>query len=405
MGLKEPPLWSQRSCDRRHLSVLRLGWERLQRFHGQVQGMFSGDEFLHGVGSTQGTELCTVVELLSSLQTALRIGGESWIASAIERIAYNALPAMLTADHRAHQYFQQPNQVECSPGARGFSVQHDTDLLFGVCTGYGCCAANFHMGWPRFAQHLWMATPDNGLAAMIFAPCEVQAEVAGGARVRIVEETAYPFADEVRLTIECDGSVRFPLSLHLPAWVREASIELNGGGREHLSPLGDGIGWWRREREWCDGDVLTLHMLMPIVASRWERSSVAVERGPLVYALAVGEEWRSVAGSEPYFDYEVHPTTPWNYALAIDPHAPAIEAHPRPMAAQPWARDGAPLFLTAPARPVPSWQIENGSAGPIPQPPVAADGRVESVQLIPYGCARLRIAMFPVVQGVKGLGG
>src|SRR6185295_12397926 len=100
----------------------------------------------------------------------------------------------------------------------------------------------------------------------------------------------------------------------------------------------------------------------------------------------------------PFCDYEVHPTTAWNYALGIDPERlhESIDVHHRPMAEQPWAHDGSPVFLTAPARRIPAWVLENGSAGAIPAP-LGVDPRVERVQLIPYGCARLRIAMFPLV--------
>jgi hypothetical protein len=400
MGFKEPALWSQRSRQAADFAVLRHGWALLRRFHGQINGMYSGDEFLHGLGSTQGTEFCTIVEILSSFETALRIGGEGWIADAIERIAYNAMPAILSADHCTHQYFAQPNQVECSPGGRGFSVHHETDLLFGIATGYGCCAANFHMGWPRFAHHLWMATPDGGLAAMLLAPCEVEAEVRDGARVRIEEDTVYPFGDEVRFVVHCGEPTRFPLIVRLPGWAEVATFRLNQSEVETVRPAGDGERLRRFEREWREGDTLTLRLPMTLRTSRWERGSVGIERGPLVYALGIGEDWRAVAGKAPFADYEVRATTPWNYALVLDPARPAdaIEVRPAPMAAQPWGRDGSPVRLAARARRVPGWTIENGSAGPIPQAPVQVAGPVETVELIPYGCARLRVSMFPICE-------
>ena len=60
--------------------------------------------------------------------------------------------------------------------ARAFWVPHENDLLFGPATGYGCCAANFHMGWPRLVQHLWLATRD-GFVAPLFAPCTMTGAV------------------------------------------------------------------------------------------------------------------------------------------------------------------------------------------------------------------------------------
>jgi DUF1680 family protein len=406
-GFKAPAVYYQLSRDTAHLAAVRAGWERVMAHHGQIQGLYSADELLHGRGSTQGTELCAIVELLSSFETALVIGGELWLADAIERIAYNALPAILSADHCGHQYFQLPNQIECTPGARAFWVPHETDLLFGPTPGYGCCAANFHMGWPQLVHHLWLAAPD-GLAVPLFAPCTVRALI-GGRTVTIDEDTAYPFGDEITFTVRAAEPLRFGLVLRIPGWADAFDIELNGKRakvecagtaaarrrRAANSPaLAGGV---RLERNWNDGDVLRLHLPMRVRLSHWERESVGVERGPLVYALRIGEDWRSVGGAQPFCDYEVHPTTAWNYALIVDPAVPerALRVEQRAGAPQPWAQDGAPVRLRAEGRRVPAWTARDGVSGPIPERPFRMAGSREPLALIPFGCARLRISMFP----------
>ena len=402
MGMKEPVVYFQRSGDPRHHDALRHGWERTLAYHGQIQGTFSGDEFLHGRGSTQGTELCTVVELLSTFETALRIGGEPWIADAMERIAYNALPAFLTPDHRGHQYFQLPNQVECTPGNRNFHVAHGTDLLFGLVPGYGCCAANYHIGWPLFVNHLWMATADCGLAALLLAPSQVTARIAGH-EVTIIEDTTYPFDGTVCFTALAPEAMRFPLHIRIPGWAERVDLTVNGvalSAEEAGGIARDGRpAVIRLDREWCDRDTIIVQLRMPLRLSRWERGSIGIERGPLVYALRIGEEWRAIGGHAPFSDYEVHPTTPWNYGLRID--AAALDRDvgviQRGTAEQPWAQDGAPTTLVAPARQIPEWVANGGVSGPIPEPGSSPATPVQSVTLIPFGCARLRIAMFPSV--------
>jgi DUF1680 family protein len=363
--------------------------------HGQIEGLYSGDELLHGRGSTQGTELCTVVELLASFATAQRIGGEAWLGDAIERIAYNALPAMWSPDLRAHQYFQLPNQIECTPGARAFWVPHDTDLLFGVAPGYGCCAANGHVGWPRLVQHLWLATPD-GLAAPILAPCEVLTRV-HGEPVRIVEETDYPFGEEVRFSVRLARPLHFALTIRVPDWAAQWGI----AGAPAPAAADAPPGYVRIERTWRDRDAVVLSLPMPVRISHWERGSIGVERGPLVFALGIGEDWRAVAGTPPFCDYELYPTGAWNYGLEVDPAAPArtIHAGHRRGAAQPWAPDGAPLVLAARGRRIPAWRAESGVSGAIPEPPISGAGDPVPLTLIPYGSARLRIAMFPRLAG------
>ena len=404
MGLKEPLVYFQRSHDPRHRAAFRLGWERTLRHHGQVQGTFSGDEFLHGRGVTQGTELCTIVETLATLERALQIAGDPWIADAIERIAYNALPAIMSADHRTHQYFQLVNQVECTPGGRNFNVHHETDLLFGPFSGYGCCAANLHMGWPLLVSHTWMATRDGGLLAAVLAPTEVTATVGDGETVRIVVDTHYPFTPHVDFVVRCERPVQFPLWLRVPGWADGATLRVNGGPT--APPETARPGWAgearfvRLERRWIDGDHLELNLPMDVRLSPWDDVAVTVERGPLLFALGIGEDWRPVGGEPPFSEYELHPTTPWNYGLAVDPtgRIPPRAVELTAGAAQPWARDGAPVRLHVAGKRIPEWTSTAGVCGPVPGPGLQPATPIEPLALLPFGCARLRIAAFPLVR-------
>ncbi len=57
--------------------------------------------------------------------------------------------------------------------------------------------------------------------------------------------------------------------------------------------------------------------------SRWFHDSVAVERGPLVFSYGIGEDWLKLRDRGMTADWQVYPTTQWNYALALDPASPA----------------------------------------------------------------------------------
>ncbi len=76
---------------------------------------------------------------------------------------------------------------------------HTTDgVVYGLLTGYPRCTCNLHQGWPKFVGHLWMASADGGLAALVYGLPKVTAQVANGQTVTIAEETTYPFGDSVR---------------------------------------------------------------------------------------------------------------------------------------------------------------------------------------------------------------
>jgi hypothetical protein len=47
------------------------------------------------------------------------------------------------------------------------------------------------------------------------------------------------------------------------------------------------------------------------------------------------------------------------------------------------------------ARKVDSWRAEDGVGNPVPQSPVASDQAQETITLLPYAAAKLRITAFP----------
>lgn len=402
MALKTSAVWSLVSGDRSDRQSIYRAFEVLDRHHGLPNGMFSGDEHYAGTDPSQGIELCAVVEALFSLQHVLAVVGDPLLADRLERIAFNAMPATFSPDMWAHQYDQQPNQVLCSLRPRAWVSNGPEANIFGLEPNFGCCTANLHQGWPKLVQSLWMATPDRGVAAVAYAPSEVRTTVAGGTRVSITEETEYPFRGEVRLKVTPESPVEFPLLLRIPAWAERASVNVNG---QAVGGVRAGQ-FVRVQRPWRSGDEVVLNLPMPPRASTWYRDSVAIERGPLVFALRLGEEWKKLASGmkkpapHPAADWEVHPTTAWNYGLLVNPKdvAAAVQVREKPVGDNPFSPQGAPVELAVKGRRVPEWTLVEGSAGPLPQSPVASREADETLTLIPYGSAKLRVTAFPRIE-------
>ncbi len=393
MALKAAPVWWLVSGDPRDRAGLAQMMQQLDRYHGQPEGIFASDEHYAGRDPSQGTELCAVVEAMFSLETDAAILGEPSLGDRLERIAYNALPATLSPDLWAHQYDQQANQVMCSLANRRWSSNGPASNIFGLEPNFGCCTANMHQGWPKLAANLWMATPDEGLAAMVYGPSEVTTQVRGGTTVTLVETTEYPFRDTVTITVKAARPAQFPLALRIPAWAGAATIAVNGRAENGVR-AGE---FYRIERQWKTGDSVAIRFPMAVRTSTWYNNSIALERGPLVYALKIGESWHKIKQTGPSSDWEVYPTTPWNYALDIDRNnlAKSVEVKELPIARQPFSVDGAPVELTLKARRLTSWELMDDSAGPLPVSPVTSKQPDESVTLIPYGSAKLRITAFP----------
>jgi len=144
---------------------------------------------------------------------------------------------------------------------------------------------------------------------------------------------------------------------------------------------------------------------MAVRTSTWFHNSVSIQRGPLVYSLKINQTWREEKQTGPSKDWEVFPTSTWNYALLLDPNnpAPAFKITEAALQQQPFNFTSPPVILITQGRRIPEWQLENNSAGPLPGSPLRCKNAVcaqpeESIELSPYGAAKLRITAFPYFQ-------
>ena len=366
--IKYPALFYQQDPQQRYRRAAAEGVVRLDRHFGQLAGRFAAHENFPGLAAgrhpSNGTELCCSAEYAFSMEQLLEILGDPSAGDRIEALAYNTWPAQMTADMWCHQYDVQANQVAVSVAERGWDNGAWANV-YGLTANWTCCLANKHQGWPRLVKSLWMATHDNGLLAAVYGPCEVTAKVgAEGDRVTIREETEYPFDGRIRLALQTDRPVSFPLHLRIPAWAENATIRCEG--RQQPARAGTVVVVNRR---WRTGDSVEIDFPMPLsLEERWNQA-VAVRRGPLYFGLRIGQDFRECPWENPgqgpgrlsarpvrqksgfpVFDWEIHPTTPWNYALQIDRGRPetSMRLARHPTGAVPFAGQGETVIVKIP---------------------------------------------------------
>lgn len=398
-AVKTGPVWSVVSGSAADRAAALTMISELNKYHGLPNGMFSCDEHLAGLDPSQGSELCTVVEYMFSLEHSLAIVGDPSLGDRLEQLAFNALPGTFTDDMWAHQYNQEPNQVECSLHHKPWTTDGAESNLYGLEPNFGCCTANFHQGWPKFAVSLFMLSGaqdnpvEDGLVAAVYAPCEVNT-VLRGTQVQVIEETGYPFHGAIRFTVNPGAPLSFPMQFRIPEWAAGATILVNG----HAEPAPAPGSFARVERTWRTGDQVEITFPMAPRVSRWFNDSIAIERGPLVFSYGVGESWVKLRTRGMTADWQVYPTTPWNYALNVDAASPvkSITVMEEEVGERPFTSRHAPVKLNVQARKLDQWRAEDGVADPLPPSPVASDQPEETITLVPYAAAKLRITAFPL---------
>ena len=417
---REPATWFMQSADSANLRATYNDFYLIRRTFGQVPGgMFGSDENarLGYIDPRQGTETCGFAEQMTSDGILTRITGDPMWADNCEDVLFNSFPAAFTTDMKALRYITCPNEVTGDNKNHAPGIANEGPFLAMNPFSSRCCQHNHGHALPYYLQNLVMASNDNGLAAIMYNSCTTTAKVGNGIKVSLSEETKYPYEEEVRFILKTVQKVTFPIYLRVPEWCKNASVKINGEAIK-LSTVPDS--YVRLEREWSDGDRITLNLPMGLTSHTWEvnQNSVSINYGPLTFSLKIQEEYRKISSTETAINdskwqknadpikwpaFEITPKSPWNYGLILNKTELSksfkVVRKEWPTDNYPFSPGNTPIEIQAKGRQIPSWRIDQfGLADILPIYPAKTTRPVEDITLIPMGAARLRISAFPVVQ-------
>ena len=419
---REPATYYMQSKDSSFLQATYNDFYLIRKKYGQVPGgMFGADENARKgyADPRQAVETCGMVEQMSSDEILSGITGDPMWADNCEDVAFNTYPAAVMPDFKGLRYLTAPNMVVSDSKNHSPGIQNAGPFLTMNPFSSRCCQHNHSQGWPYYEEHLWMATPDNGIAAMMYNSSEVNVKVGNrvGHTVILKQTTHYPFDENIRIEVNAASPVNFPLYLRIPRWCSDAKVMVNGNT---INVNATASSYIRIENKWKQGDIVELTLPMKLSLTKWteNKNSVSVNYGPLTFSLKIDEyyqkvnskesaigdsKWQASADQTKWPAYNIYPASLWNYGLALDDQSITnqfeIIKKAWPQNDFPFTHQDVPLILKAKGKLIPDWTLDQyGLCGVLPASPVTVDTKEEAIELIPMGAARLRISAFPVVK-------
>lgn len=419
-GFREPATYYLQSHNIADLKATYNSFRTIREKYGHVPGgMFGADENAREgyTDPRQGVETCGIVEQMASNEILIGITGDPFWADHAEEVAFNTYPAAVMPDFKALRYITSPNMAISDSRNHHPGIDNNGPFLMMNPFSSRCCQHNHAQGWPYYSEHVFMATPDNGLAAILYCEAVVKAKVGDGEEVEIESQGHYPFDEMISFTIRTPKTAVFPFYLRIPAWCEQAQLRINGKiVQQKIKPAA----YIKIDRHWKNGDQVQLVLPMKLTVKQWtaNKNSISINRGPLTYSLKIKEQyvkadsrasaisdsrWQETADPEKWPSFEIYPASVWNYGLLYNGEGPSavfqVVKKSWPADNFPFSQQSVPIAIMAKGKRIPSWTIDQyGLTDTLPQSPVKTTTLPETIELIPMGAARLRIAAFPVVE-------
>ena len=382
-SIKLPVMLYLYTGDKSYLDDAERGLAEVLKRHEQIPGLPSSNEDFAGRDPLQGYETCVIQDFSPALGYFLMATGDGQYADRMEKVFYNAFPGSVLKDFCALQYLSSPNQVIAGPGSNHsfFYRGCATFRQFRADHSAQCCTGNVHRILPGYIFRMWMKDPEGNPAAVLYGPSVFQGE-----DYTISEETEYPFDETVRFRFGLKKSRKMPFTFRIPAWCGHAKLKVNGKTAA-LPEIRKGF--CTLERVWKNGDTLELILPMTPVRKK-DRYWVWHECGPLVYSLNVPHTLKREKPGR-FAPCSLTPDGAWNYGFGENAPLKRIR---RGKGKSSWEKPN--LFLETEAVPVSGFdELEQGRY--TPEVPLFhhSIGPKQTVELVPYGSALLRITAFP----------
>lgn len=223
--------------------------------------------------ATSYAETCAAIANAMWNWRLLAATGEARFADEMERVFYNGFLSGVSLGGAEYFYV---NPLESAGG-------HKRVPWFD-CT---CCPTNAVRTFAAIPGYLYSTSPE-GVWVHLYDNNELNWRLEDGRKLRLAQETHYPWDGRITLTVSPESDGEFSLFLRIPGWCTDSKVSVNGRPADATAAPGS---YCRLKRTWHPGDVVTLELPLPVAVRTCEprvrnnRGRMAIQRGPVVYCL------------------------------------------------------------------------------------------------------------------------
>ena len=223
--------------------------------------------------------------------------------------------------HRDAKYIDTMERVLYNGFLVGVSLKGDTFFYQNPLISYGnyerfdwinvpCCPPNVVRLMASLGSYIYAKT-GNEIYLNLYIGSQADIDLEKN-RVRIKQETRYPWDGAVKITLDPESAGRFAVYVRIPGWTQDQVLPSDlyefmdpSDEKVDLKVNGEAVtltvdkGYVRLERRWKQGDTIELDLPLPVrkvlphVNIQDDKGLVALTRGPLVYCA----EWPDNGGS------------------------------------------------------------------------------------------------------------
>ncbi len=221
------------------------------------------------------TESCAAISNMMWSWRMLHADPQAKYADVVERALYNSINSGMSLSGTLYCY-RNPLALSGNPNDRIRNPWYDTT----------CCPPNLQRLFASLPGYFYSRSAE-GLYVHHYAEGTLEWTLQDGSALRVKQSTSYPWQGNVLLEVSPSVEKDFALFVRIPGWSQKTTVKVNGSPVARVQPGS----YLPLRRMWKMGDRVEIGFDMRVQAlqanplARENAGSVAVQRGPIVYAL------------------------------------------------------------------------------------------------------------------------